>query len=442
MKKSFQEKLAQLILEEISERLKNREYLKEILLEFSDFPPEKVAEEFLKEFESLLTGKLKQEILERLKLVFQEKIHTPLKEVNIENVELEQVEEKVETLTTPEGPQEELIEEEQVIKPLTETKDVEIFEEAEKINIAETKESTAEVGITQDSLISATETEELQEKPSLFFRKERKTDIVINEQDWLYLYGFCYAPNSEGKGYPSVELPIVGIDEQNSVIGLDYGDVRLYLSKLRLEKYVIAKTGEFILNQKEAIPLKLNHYNILNQIRANEIIVPLEFWTVKMGREKIVRTIEERYLDFLHSLIDIHDAIDWDVEVSVLDNELMKILAEQPGTTTTISRLESRHPRTQKMEVKQFEKVLFKEKEIAQKVNLTLTKVASKIKVDYIVTLDSSFLDVWKPILSVRYVVGKEKRKAFYQSILDLQNEFSKFKVMISVSSPKVHFKF
>ncbi|RCK77602.1 MAG: hypothetical protein IGBAC_1911 [Ignavibacteriae bacterium] len=443
MNSNFQEKLAQLILDEISERLKKREYLKEVLKKFLEFPPEKVAEEFLSEFEKLLTGNLKEEIINRLKLMYLREIQPQVKEniiaeesINIEN---EAIVSTIPSETTEPG---EIVKEE-----LTEVID-EKSDKTEPIDIIEPiKEPvvTSDIPkereeITKESIESVIEVEELKEKPSVYFKREKKTEIAISENDWLYLYGFSYAPNSEGKGYPSIELPIKGVDDKNVVFGLDYGDVRLYLSKIQFEKFVIAKTGEHILSPKEAISLRYNHSCILNQIRTNEILVPLEFWTIKMGREKIVRTIEERYLNFLHSLIDIHDAIDWDVEVSVLDNEFMKLLSDSAKTSET--RDYSRHPKVQRMEVKQFEKVLFKEKEIAQKVNLTLTKVANKIKVDYIITLESSFLDGWKPILSARYVVGKEKRKAFYQSIFDLQSEFNKFKVMISVNSPKVHFKF
>ncbi len=453
MKSSFQEKLAQLILDEISERLKNRAYLNEVLRDFLEFPPEKVAEEFLNEFEKFLGGNIKEEILDRLKSIYLKEILPPIQEGAIEeenipgtiNQEIEPTSPPAEsaTIDVSETVEKKLVKKEDKIieRPEIEEPQIEDKGTAGVTNITE-ETIKSDHGVTQKLIPSELEMEELKEKPSVYFKKEKKTNIVISANDWVYLYGFSYAPNSEGKGYPSIELPIKGVDEKNVVFGLDYGDVRLYLSKLQFEKFVIAKTGEHILNPKEAIPLKYNHSCIINQIRTNEIMVPLEFWTIKMGREKIVRTIEERYLNFLHSLIDIHDAIDWDVEASVLDNELMKILSEPAVTRTSDSRYETRHPKIQKMEVKQFEKVLFKEKEIAQKINLTLTKVANKIKVDYIVTLESSFLDGWKPILSARYVVGKEKRKAFYQSILDLQSEFMNYKVMLTVNSPKVHFKF
>ena len=68
MKTRLQEKLAALILEEMSVRLKERNKILELLTEFSEFPPEIVTEEFLNEFEKLLDSGLRQEILKRLSL--------------------------------------------------------------------------------------------------------------------------------------------------------------------------------------------------------------------------------------------------------------------------------------------------------------------------------------------------------------------------------------
>ncbi len=85
---------------------------------------------------------------------------------------------------------------------------------------------------------------------------------------------------------------------------------------------------------------------------------------------------------------------------------------------------------------------MFREKEIANKINLILTRISNKIKIDHIITLESSFFDSWKPILSARYSIGKDKRKIFFQTIMDIQKDFEKQKLMISVSNTKTFFTF
>lgn len=462
MKSRFKDKLAALLLTEMSERLRDREKIKQYLSEFTAFPPEKVTEEFLNEFENFLGSDKRNEIAKRLHQSFFQKIETPqggglpqsteisvaspedvqeLSKLKIE-IETEQSEEiaVVDDTRTLES---EMVSQVQETSPVTQEIEIEQTEEILESEIVQ-QEQVQEI-IIEDEIIAPLpiidEPAEI-ERPSVFFRKEKKTQIEIYPDDWLCLYGFTYAPNSEGKGFPSVELEVKGIGENGNIFGVDYGDVRFFMSKINIDKYVTIKTGSNILKPQEKIKLKLEYAYALNQMHTTEMLVTLEFWTLQQGREAVVRVVEDRYLDFLHSLIDVHDAIDWDVEVLVMDSEILKAVSASSQERTVSARLQPRESKVQRIDYKQQERVLFKEKEIAQKINLELTKIANKIKVDHIITLDSSFLEDWKPIFSARYIIGKDKRKAFHQAILEKQNEYKDFKVIINVSSPKVRFKF
>lgn len=431
MKSRLQEKLVKLILEEMSERIKERDKIFELLAEFSDFPAEKVTNEFLNAFEQLLENK-KGEIFDKLKIENQPFYQSDKDDVS--GREIQEPELKEEIISEDSIPEEQNIEEvQEVVEP--------IFKELEKSDILTQSEIIEEQPITIEEKVEDSEIH-IDEKPSVYFSREKRTEIQILPSDWIYLYGFSYAPNSEGKGYPSIELSINGLGKGGNIFGIDYGDVRLYGSKINIADYVTIKTGVPYLKPQDALHLKLDYTKILNEIRVNEIFVPLEFWTVKLGRENIVSIVEDRYVDFLHALIDIHDAIDWDVDVSVLDNNIFSIFEVDFKKQNVDLRRETKHKRVGGIDIKKFEKVLFKEREIANKVNMTLTRIANKIKIDHIITLESSFIDSWKPILSARYVIGKEKRKSFHQTILDLQNGFEKFKLMISVSNTKTYFKF
>ncbi len=472
MTSRFKDKLTALLLEEMSERLKDREKIKQYLSEFTAYPPEKVTEEFLNEFEIFLDSEKRGEIAKRLHQSFIQKIGTQqekelhhstktsilpqedVKELSKPKVEVEskQIDEiaikassiesepvRFEQSTKPPP----IIQELEIPKSVEKTVDSEIGmvqqEQAQEI-VSEEKEIITQKGVFVHSKDIDEPTES--ERPSVFFKKEKKTLVEIYPDDWLCLYGFTYAPNSEGKGFPSVELDVKGIGNEGNIFGVDYGDVRLFMSKIGLDKYVTIKTGVHILKPQEGMKLKLEYAYALNQIHTTEMLVPLDFWTLKQGREAVVRVVEDRYLDFLHSLIDVHDAIDWDVEVLVMDSEILNEVTATSKERAVSARLQTRDSKIQRTDYKQQERVLFKEKEIAQKINLELTKVANKVKVDHIITLDSAFLEDWKPILSARYIIGKDKRKAFRQAILEKQNEYKDFKVIINVSSPKVRFKF
>jgi hypothetical protein len=454
MKTRLQEKLAALILEEMSVRLKERKNILELLTEFSEFPPEKVTEEFLNEFEKLLDSGLRQEILKRLS-PREQPLPTKLSEaIQATEVKPEITEQKAEEGVIEPKSVSEIAEVKSGVGEIKEVSEVPtdiISEVKDIINTTEIELAAQKLEIPSEEEESDTTALDLPvfteprletERPSIFFSKEKKTDIVIDSKDCIYLYGFSYAPNSEGKGFPSIELDIDGVGQENKIFGLDYGDVRIFMSKINLTDYVTIRTGEPVLKSHEAINLKFQHAWVLNKLKANEMLVPLDFWTILTGREKIVRIIEDKYINYLHALIDVHDAIDWDVEVSVLDDHIMKVLSVDIKPKTIDLRREGRHQKVPRIEIKNFEKVLFKEKDIAHQINTTLTHVANKIKVDHMISLESSFLEGWKPILSARYVIGKDKRKAFHQSVLELQERFEKFKIMINVGSPKVRFKF
>ncbi len=477
MKSRFKDKLAALLLEEMSERLRDREKIKQYLSEFTAFPPEKVTEEFLNEFENFLGSDKRGEIANRLHQSHVNKIEIPQERGSIQSteipatptrdvqecskfkIEIEPIQAK-EIVVDTSSIESKIVTQEQVQETSSIVREIEISQPEENIFVADEVEIEGEViqqepaqEYTSDEVKSIREDELIApptiidepietERPSVYFKKEKKTQIEIYPDDWLCLYGFTYAPNSEGKGFPSVELDVKGIGKNGNIFGVDYGDVRLFMSKINIDKYVTVKTGSKILKPQEKMKLKLEYAHALNQMHTTEMLVTLEFWTIQQGREAVVRVIEDRYLDFLHSLINVHDAIDWDVEVLVMDSEILKAVSASSPERTVSVRLQPRESKTQRIDFKQQERVLFKEKEIAQKINLELTKIANKIKVDHIITLDSSFLDDWKPIFSARCIIGKDKRKAFHQAILDKQNEYKDFQVIINVSSPKVRFKF
>lgn len=490
MRSRFKDKLTALLISEMSERLRDREKIKQYLSEFTAFPPEKVTEEFLNEFEKFLGSDKRGEIAKRLHQALIKGIETPQEDVHeLSKPKIEIEIEKSEEIAAVDETirlESELVSRVQETSPITQEIEIEQTEEVTVVDDTKTLESempsqvqetipptqdieieqTEEVTVVDDTKILESEIVQQDqgqgiiiedekiaplpiieepteiERPSLFFKKEKKTQIEIFPDDWLCLYGFTYAPNSEGKGFPSVELEVKGIGENGNIFGVDYGDVRFFMSKINIDKYVTVKTGSNILKPQEKIKLKLEYAYALNQMHTTEMLVPLEFWTLQQGREAVVRIVEDRYLDFLHSLIDVHDAIDWDVEVLVIDSEILRALSALSQERTVSARLQPRESKTQRIDYKQQERVLFKEKEIAQKINLELTKIANKIKVDHIITLDSSFLEDWKPIFSARYIIGRDKRKAFRQVILEKQNEYKDFKVIINVSSPKVRFKF
>jgi hypothetical protein len=116
----------------------------------------------------------------------------------------------------------------------------------------------------------------------------------------------------------------------------------------------------------------------------------------------------------------------------------MPSIAEAPKGRT--AQRESRHSTAAKRDDKLIEKVIFREKSLAHDVHNQLLLVAAKAKVDYMIRLDTAFMDDWKSILSARYTVGKDKRKAFCHSVRSLQEEYKAYELMLRVTNPTGHF--
>ena len=267
-----------------------------------------------------------------------------------------------------------------------------------------------------------------------------KLDIQLKADDWFYLYGFSYAPDSTGKGVPSKMLSIKGVDSTNNLFLLDLGDVRMYVNKLTSGTFTNDKAGKPAITSSQLSRYKYEHEKILNILRSEEVIVSLPFWTIVQGHQYLVKLIEDRYVELLRSLIEVHDATDWDVDVLAFDHHILRLPSISDGAKGRTVQRDTRHPVVVKRDDKMLDKVIFREKSIAHEIHNHLLLVALKAKVDYMIRLDTAFMDDWKSILSARYTINKDKRKNFCQSVQSLQEEYKEYELMFRVTTPSNRF--
>jgi Gas vesicle synthesis protein GvpL/GvpF len=404
MKDDIRKKLSELIIEELAERIKQNNNLRRKLEPFTDLPVGKVADAIIKQFEYLLSSDLRDLILYLIE-----------QEVKAERAATENI-------------------------SSTSLQDVKPEEEKEA---KEEKVQEISVRSVETAPVETKSAERVMEK---FATKEpfQYTDIdfELKPDDWFYLYGFCYAPDSTGKGVPSKQLLIKGVDGKNNIFLLDYGDVRLFLQRLSGENNPSYLSERPPSSTEDLFVLKYGHENILNTLRADEWIVPLSFWNVIQSKEQIIKRVEDRYVEMLRTLIDIHDAVEWDVEAFAYDEYLIQHPSIAAQSQDRIKERTSRQPKTRGKDIKVLERLMIREKNIAQEIHSQLLLHSSKTKIDFMVRLDNAYMDDWKSILSVRYTVGKEKRKNFCQTIRSLQNEYAEFKLMLKVSNPNTKFSF
>jgi hypothetical protein len=401
MKDDTRKRLSELILEELAEKIKRDDNLRKKLEPFTDLPVEKVADAILKQFLYLLSSDLRDLI-----------IHLIEQEVAAE--EAKTAVSKIEQITPVE------LNQEIVEQPVSKT----IKQAEEEIpEIASTESIMAHFGVKDH------------------FQTEA-IDIAFQPDDWFYLYGFCYAPDSSGKGIPTKKLSMKGIDNFNNIFLLDYGDVRFFMNKIDSHDFPLDRSGRPTLSAQKATWYKYEHEKIINTLRAEEVIVPFPFWTLMQRQDTIIKQIENRYVDLLRALIDVHDATEWDVKVFVFDEHLIELPVFANAAKERETHRETRPQVSRGRNAKVMEQLVFKEKSIAQEIHSQLLLHSSKAKIDFMVRLDNAFMDDWKTILDARYTIGKDKRKVFAQTIRTLQKQHEQFRLIIRLTNPTVHFTF
>lgn len=404
MKEDTKKRLSELIIEELSEKIRKNESLRKKLEAFADLPVEKVADAILNQFEYLLSSELRDLII----YLIEQEVET----------------EKSKTAETPvPEPTPEIVPEEEPVPSVSQVSDIPT-EEPAPVDTPDSSESIMEHFAVKEPFPS------------------EPMDFELKPDDWFYIFGFSYAPDSMGKGIPTRKLSLKGIDGVHNVFMIDYGDIRLYVNKIIAGDFTLDKSGKPILTTTKSALFKYDHERILNLLRSEDLIMSLPFWTVIQGHERIINRIEDHYVEMLRILIDIQDAVEWDVEVFAFDRHISEMPSIAEETTGRASNRETKHPAGRGGDMKLQDKVMIREKRIAQDIHNSLLLSASKAKIDHIIRLDNAVLDDWKSILAARYTVGRDRRKMFCQGIRTVQKQYEEFQLMIRVSNPNIRYAF
>lgn len=391
--------MSELIIEELAEKIKRHDGLRKRLEELADLPVERVAEAILQQFDSILTTDLRREV-ERLSVKSTPDVPPPIASTPIVVPKPAEI---------PKPPK---------VKP--------------PVVVEEVIEPPALPHVSTASIMEHFSVKEPFDAVPIEFELRR--------EDWFYLLAFSYAPDSKGKGMPSKQLSLKGVDKTNHIFLLDFGDVRLYMHKLSTGNFTLDKAGRPSITPAQSSRYKLEHESILNTVRAEEVLATLPFWTVMQGREQVVKAIEGKYVELLTALIDSHDVTEWDLEVFAFDHHILQLPSITEGVKSRTIEREARKPVVGRRDDKLVERVIFREKSLAQEIHNQVLLVATKSKVDYMIRIDNGFMDDWKSILSVRYTVAKDRRKVFCQTVKELQKEFAEYELMVRVSSSSTRF--
>ncbi len=477
MKEETRQHLAQLIAEELAEKIRGDEALRRKLEQFTDLPVEKVADAMIRQFEYLLSSELRDLIIHLIEqdvaldevregappaivITPDDEGAPPAEPAESALEEPEEEEAPPETPVIGEkrppgepsgigGKKPSISEEwERHIERVAKSLEAERIEAgAERVAAGRSEAEAGAEDVEDEAEPVEAEPVEAASIMEHFGTKEpfptEPVEIKLEPGDWLYIYGFCYAPDSTGKGIPTKKLQLKGIDDECDIILVDYGDVRLFVSKLHRDKFAVDNAGKPTPPSSKSSHVKMEHERILNILRTEDVLVPMPFWTVIQGHQPLLNMIERRYVEMLRALIDVHDATEWDVEVLAFDEHIMQLPSmniaapQRPGVRQ--SRQTSRKGAA---DTRNLEKVMIRERSLAQEIHNELLLLASKQKIDYMVRLDSAVMGDWKSILSARYTIGKDKRRMFCQAISSLEKKNEEYKLMVKVSNPATRFSF
>jgi hypothetical protein len=451
-------KFSETLLKELLERLKGSGNFRRQLEGFSTLPPARVADRLVKQFENLLSAQLRDLLISLVEqdIRAEKEIAAAMKSQE----ERRALEEKKALEAQRQKEAAEARKEEEARK----REEARKKEEARKLEIA--KQAAAEPPPSKKSE-EAAKPEKTSEPAGIpaaaggtgGFRSGESSGIMehfgtreafptfpldfeIAGDDWLYIYGFCYAPETSGKGVPTKKLNLRAFDRKNDIFLLDYGDIRFFVSKLTASDYIADKGGRPTLDPQKSVWFKHDHEKIINHLRTAEVLVPVHPWTIFRGLGEVTRTIEDRYVDLLRTLIDAHDATEWEVEVFGHDDHIIQLPAiTQPGKARTAER-ESRHPASKVRDVKFVERLIFREKTIAQEIHSNLLFYAQRGKLDHMIRLDSAFMNDWKSIMVCRYTVQKDKRRKFCEAINSIHQTYAGYDLMVRVINPSAFIRF
>jgi len=262
-----------------------------------------------------------------------------------------------------------------------------------------------------------------------------------DDDDVVYLHGVSIVPVDEKSEPRPFMLEEKGLDAREFAFALDRGGLRFFLSRLDRRSISVSKTGLMLSGKQESLRLQGVHEGVLNDLRAHGVVLPFEFGTIARTREELMMLIDEH-------LYDLHDAVDalmatswWKLTASMLDAKLAGIIGSEPGAGERERRLSSRQSApAAKIDIKMLEKILGRQKRLAESVNEELKKVADRAEVDMMVGFSSGTSDDWKPILRAKYLVPPSRVHKLHRAINDIQYRHMLFELMLTLTGDQAAF--
>ncbi len=470
MKERSRERRAELLLEELFEQLAERENVKQMLVDLTALPIDEVVEALIKDFEIIIARRQVEAL--RAIVARNEKRPPPGQTV---------------TVSPPAEPPQPRMEPEFVVRqqappppsayvepppplPLVEQKPPlpapgeiprpsppvaksepekkppafwDKMEEEIRVGIISDRPKTAPVPQPQDTEAEPEEDEAIEavEAPS---SEQLRSPCKFTDDDLAYIHAVTMIPENDPPSPNPFMLEEKGIDSKEFAFAFDHDGMRFYLSRVP-SSFSVSKVGVLLLSKQESLEMRGVHESILNDLRLHGIILPFDFGTLARGRDALLSRIEKHRDKLLDALDTIMATKWWTVSLHVLDAKMSQLVGKddvQALRRTNERASHSKVPVTKKYDIKLLERMLSKEKKIAESVHDELKKVVARSDVDSMVSLGSGSSEDWKQILKASYEAPGDQSANLFRAITDLQYHYVMFDLMLSVSGDSVSFGF
>jgi len=267
----------------------------------------------------------------------------------------------------------------------------------------------------------------------------------LEEDEHFYFHGVSMISPDEPPSPRPFLLEEKGIEEKDAVFALDHRGLRFYLSRIHTRSSNVSKAGILLLNKHESIMMRCRHESILNELRAHGVVLPVEFGTVGRGKDELLEKIDSYLVDLHLAVEDMAKTVWWDVGLYVLDARAAQHATAEGPARHGRERSRSSYSATTtsaRSDIKALERILNKQKKIAEEVHEELNAKADRSDVDMMISLGGGTSEDWKQILKASYEVPPSRLPAFNRVVTDIQSRHFAFDMMLVVAGERKPFSF
>lgn len=264
---------------------------------------------------------------------------------------------------------------------------------------------------------------------------QRRESYLFEDQQ-SYIHAVSLIPLSDSPSPEPFILDGRGLDQRARMFAFDHAGMRFYMSELNPDVFSVSKNGMLLLNKTDSIRMRGMHEQIVNRLRLNGLVLPAEFGTAVLGRDDLLRRVEFRLHALLELALNLGKTTTWRCTVSVLDEKVQRMGAElAPQRAGRHESEKGRHASPAKrIDVKALERLLTREKRIAESMLDTLASAAETHRIEYIVNLGSGRSEDWKSILTAAFTLLPAKQLRFFQAVVEVESDHVMIEPMVRVT--------